>query len=228
MGACCGERPGGARPRRACRSCWCGVVLISGVLEDGAYGDDPAQGVLFGVADRRSAYAGFILAASAPAGRACAAPRARCSTRRSVAAIACVLGGGARRRGVDLVPPWPRRTAWLVVLALTSQVLGWLLISRLAAAPARRPDLGAAHACSRSARSCSAILIFAEDADRRFSSSASRRSSRASSPSQGRGGPPQTAPPRSRTRPPRVRPPRQPPLPPQWPERPRSCGCAGR
>ena len=35
---------------------------------------------------------------------------------------------GALLGDVDLVPSWPSH-AWLVLLALTSQVLGWLLIS---------------------------------------------------------------------------------------------------
>jgi len=37
-----------------------GIVLISGALESGAYGDRPAQGVVFGIATGLS-YAGFIL-----------------------------------------------------------------------------------------------------------------------------------------------------------------------
>ena len=51
-------------------------------------------------------------------------------------------GRRARRRGallgeVDLVPSWPAH-GWLVTLALTSQVVGWLLIAARAAAAARR------------------------------------------------------------------------------------------
>ena len=38
-----------------------GVVLISGVLEDGAYGDDPTLGVIYGVLTG-VAYSGFLLA----------------------------------------------------------------------------------------------------------------------------------------------------------------------
>ncbi len=44
-----------------------------------------------------------------------------------VATIAGVVAGAAIG-DLDLVPGWPAQ-GWLVVLALTSQVLGWLLIS---------------------------------------------------------------------------------------------------
>ena len=37
-------------------------------------------------------------------------------------------GAGGRLGVVDLVPRWPS-AGWLVTLALTSQVLGWLLIT---------------------------------------------------------------------------------------------------
>src|SRR3954464_12507758 len=54
-----GERPG-ARVLATLPLVLSGIVLISGVLEHGAYGDDPAQGVLFGSLTGLS-YAGFIL-----------------------------------------------------------------------------------------------------------------------------------------------------------------------
>src|SRR6201989_944796 len=68
----------------------------------------------------------------------------------AVATVFCVLGGWIIRGG-QLVPAWPG-AAWLITLALTSQVLGWLLIitslSRLPAAPPYTPldaqPLGAA------------------------------------------------------------------------------------
>ena len=102
-----------------------GVVLISGVLEDGAYGENPARGVVYG-ALTGIAYAGFILVLRhgnedlrRPAGPLCDA------TVTSVVvslAVALILGVP------DLAPSWPS-TAWLVTLALSSQVVGWLLIS---------------------------------------------------------------------------------------------------
>ena len=63
-----------------------GVVLISGVLEEGAYGDNPARGVIFGAATGL-AYAGFILVLRAGGGELRRARRA--AVRRH--------GGGGRR-----------------------------------------------------------------------------------------------------------------------------------
>jgi drug/metabolite transporter (DMT)-like permease len=102
-----------------------GVVLISGVLEDGAYGANPARGVLFG-ALTGIAYAGFILILRhgnadlrRPAG-----PLFDATWVAAVVALAAALVLGAD----DIVPAWPS-AGWLVLLALSSQVLGWLLIS---------------------------------------------------------------------------------------------------
>jgi drug/metabolite transporter (DMT)-like permease len=102
-----------------------GVVLISGALEQGAYGDHPARGVLFG-ALTGVAYAGFILILRhgnedlrRPAGALFDA-----SWVAALAALAAALALGAD----DVAPAWPS-AAWLATLALSSQVLGWLLIS---------------------------------------------------------------------------------------------------
>ena len=53
------ERPGG-RVLATLPLVLGGVVLISGALEQGAYGDNPTQGVIFGAATGLT-YAGFIL-----------------------------------------------------------------------------------------------------------------------------------------------------------------------
>jgi drug/metabolite transporter (DMT)-like permease len=102
-----------------------GIALISGVLEDGAYGADPVAGAVFGVAAGLS-YAGFLLLLrhGAAGGRRLAGPLFEVTL---VAAVASAIAGPASG-GVDLVPSWPAH-AWLVTLALTSQVLGWLLIT---------------------------------------------------------------------------------------------------
>ena len=102
-----------------------GILLISGALEQGAYGDNPAQGVIFGIATGVS-YAGFILVLRA-GGTDLRRPAGPLFDATLVAAIAAVIGG-AMIGEADLVPAWPAH-GWLVVLALTSQVLGWLLIS---------------------------------------------------------------------------------------------------
>jgi drug/metabolite transporter (DMT)-like permease len=102
-----------------------GVLLISGVVEHGAFGHDPQRGTLFGIG-AGIAYAGFLLLLR----------RGGSDLRRiagslfdatAVAAVLCVAAGlviGDAR----LVPTWPG-AGWLIVLGLTSQVLGWLLIS---------------------------------------------------------------------------------------------------
>src|SRR3954466_8408238 len=54
-----GERPG-RRVMATMPLVLSGIVLMSGALEHGGYGEDPAQGVLFGILTGVS-YAGFIL-----------------------------------------------------------------------------------------------------------------------------------------------------------------------
>ena len=102
-----------------------GVLLISGVLESGAYGEEPARGVLFGVLTGL-AYAGFLLVLRR-GGADLRRPAGPLFDATAVAAVVCVAAGLALGEA-DLVPSWPAH-AWLVALALSSQVLGWLLIS---------------------------------------------------------------------------------------------------
>jgi drug/metabolite transporter (DMT)-like permease len=118
-----GERPG-ARVLATLPLVLSGIVLISGVLEHGAYGDDPTQGVLFGILTGLS-YAGFILVLRhgssdmrRPAGPLFDA---------TLVAAVVATGAGLVIGDADLVPSWPAH-GWLVTLALTSQVVGWLLI----------------------------------------------------------------------------------------------------
>ena len=117
-----------------------GVVLISGVLETGAFGDDPARGVLFGILTGLT-YAGFILVLR-QAGSDLRRPAGPLFDTTFVATVMAAIAGLAIG-DVDLVPAWPAH-GWLVVLALTSQVIGWLLIT--VSLPRLRP---------RSPRSCS-------------------------------------------------------------------------
>ena len=102
-----------------------GVVLISGVLETGAYGDNPLRGVVFGILTGLT-YAGFLLVlrqGSADLRR----PAGPLFDTTAVATVMAAIAGLAIGE-VDLVPAWPAH-AWLVTLALTSQVIGWLLIT---------------------------------------------------------------------------------------------------
>jgi drug/metabolite transporter (DMT)-like permease len=102
-----------------------GVVLISGALEDGAYGAHPARGVALGVVTGVS-YAAFILLLrhGTEDQRRPAGPLFDATLASAVACLAAALVLGAG----DLAPAWPS-VAWLVTLALSSQVLGWMLIS---------------------------------------------------------------------------------------------------
>jgi drug/metabolite transporter (DMT)-like permease len=102
-----------------------GVILISGVLETGAYGENPGRGVVFGVLTGLT-YAGFILVLR-QAGSDLRRPAGPLFDTTLVATVVAAIAGLAIG-DVDLVPSWPAH-GWLVVLALTSQVLGWLLIT---------------------------------------------------------------------------------------------------
>ena len=101
-----------------------GVVLISGVLEEGAYGDDPTLGVVYGVLTG-IAYSGFLLALrQGSAGGETAGPLLDAT----VAAAAGCLVIGFAVGDLDLLPPIEAQL-WLVALALSAQVVGWLLIA---------------------------------------------------------------------------------------------------
>ena len=102
-----------------------GVVLISGVIGEGAYGSNPPLGVLFGVITAL-AYSAFLLIL-----RQSNADRRRPSgplfdaTLASAAGVAVFAVPTGR---LDLTPGLEAQL-WLILLALSSQVLGWLLIS---------------------------------------------------------------------------------------------------
>lgn len=102
-----------------------GVVLISGVVGD-PYGDNPALGVVFGIATSL-AYAAFILVLREGSRdlRRIAGPLFHATLVSAVVASLYGLVVG----GAEWNPGWPAH-GWLVTLALTAQVAGWLLISR--------------------------------------------------------------------------------------------------
>jgi drug/metabolite transporter (DMT)-like permease len=102
-----------------------GVLLISGALEDGAYGDHPARGVVFGALTGVS-YAGFILVLR-HGSQDLRRPAGPLFDATWVSAIVCLLVALILAPD-DLPPAWPS-VAWLVLLALSSQVIGWMLIS---------------------------------------------------------------------------------------------------
>jgi drug/metabolite transporter (DMT)-like permease len=130
----------GERPRRSLVLAFpvmlAGLVLVAGLADVGgsrAYGADPGLGVMFGVAVG-VIYAIYILtlrqATSAQA-------RAAEGMRPAVAAVLFEATAGATVASAvlglvlhdyRLGPAWPA-LGWLALLALTSQVIGWLLIT---------------------------------------------------------------------------------------------------
>ena len=122
-----------------------GLVLVGGLAEAGgshAYGTDPALGVGLGVgvAVLYAVYILMLRQATSPAGAGTAVAGAGTAVAGADTAVAAPLfeatvGGVAGSALLGLVlgdlrlgPPWPA-LGWLVLLALTSQVIGWLLIT---------------------------------------------------------------------------------------------------
>jgi drug/metabolite transporter (DMT)-like permease len=102
-----------------------GIVLISGVLEGGgAYGEDPALGALLGVLTGL-AYSGFLLALRKSTDpRRVAGPLFEAT----LASTVFLVPAGLALGDLDFTPSL-EAMAWLVLLALSSQVVGWLLIT---------------------------------------------------------------------------------------------------
>jgi drug/metabolite transporter (DMT)-like permease len=102
-----------------------GVVLISGALQSGAYGKDPGRGAVFGLC-AGIAYVGFLLLLRRGGAdlRRVAGPLFDATLTGAVVALAIGLAVG----DADLTPGWPG-VGWLILLALSSQVIGWLLIT---------------------------------------------------------------------------------------------------
>ena len=99
--------------------------MISGVLESGGYGRDPVLGTIFGLSTTL-AYSAFILVLR-QVNRDLRRPAGPLLDATAAAAVVSAVAG-AIIGDVDLVPSWPSH-GWLALLALTSQVVGWLLIS---------------------------------------------------------------------------------------------------
>lgn len=102
-----------------------GVVLISGVVGAQAYGSDPTLGAVLGLI-AAAAYSGFLLLLRA--GNRDQQHRAGALLDATITGCLGALVAAVVLGDVDLVPSWPAH-GWLVLLALNSQVLAWLLIS---------------------------------------------------------------------------------------------------
>ena len=102
-----------------------GVTLISGVIGSGAYGENPQLGVVVGLATGLS-YAAFLLILRH--GNADLRQPAGPLFDATLSATLVALLIGLPLGELELVPSWPAH-GYLLALALSSQVLGWLLIS---------------------------------------------------------------------------------------------------
>jgi len=102
-----------------------GVVLVSGVVESGAYGPNPGLGAVYGVC-AGLAYTGFLLVLR-EGQRGVVGPAGPLFDATLAGAGGCAVVGAAIG-DLDLTPSLAA-TGWLVLIALSAQVLGWLLIS---------------------------------------------------------------------------------------------------
>lgn len=102
-----------------------GVVLISGVVGTGAYGANPPLGVSLGIFTAIS-YAGYLLVIRRGSSdlRRPAGPVAIATASTAV----CSILVGALLGELDPVPAWPSHF-WLVLVGITSQSIGYLVIS---------------------------------------------------------------------------------------------------
>ena len=102
-----------------------GVILISGAFEKGAYGRNPGLGVAYGILTAL-AYSGFLLVLR-EGNRDLRRPAGPLFD----ATLVCALGVipiGLVWGNLDWTPGW-KAQGYLLLLALSSQALGWLLIS---------------------------------------------------------------------------------------------------
>jgi drug/metabolite transporter (DMT)-like permease len=102
-----------------------GVLLVSGVVESGAYGPNPGLGAVYGVC-AGLAYTGFLLVLR-EGQRGVVGPAGPLFDATLAGTIGCAFAGWAIG-DLDLTPSFAA-TGWLVVTALSTQVLGWLLIA---------------------------------------------------------------------------------------------------
>jgi drug/metabolite transporter (DMT)-like permease len=102
-----------------------GALLISGAVGSGAYGSNPTLGVVFGGITAVS-YAGYLLVIR-HGGRDIRRPAGPVA----IATASTMLIGalvGAVTGDLSLIPSWPMH-GWLIAYGLTSQSIGYLLIS---------------------------------------------------------------------------------------------------
>jgi drug/metabolite transporter (DMT)-like permease len=101
-----------------------GVALIGGLFGSHPYGVDPRQGALLAMA-AGMLYGGYImLMRRASGGIASVLPLAHATLAAAITAAVLGLAFG----GLDLRPSWPAH-GWLLLSAVSGQVLAWLLLT---------------------------------------------------------------------------------------------------
>lgn len=103
-----------------------GVILVSGIGQESAFGNDPEKGVLFGLLTALL-YSGFLLLLRA-SNRGHLAPAQGPLLDATVGTVLGALILGQFDGSFSLEPTWPAH-GWLLAVALTAQVAGWLAIS---------------------------------------------------------------------------------------------------
>ena len=103
----------------------CGVALTSGFARADAYGSDPVLGAMLGLCAGVT-YAAFLLMFRAA--NESLAPTAGPLLDSTLGTVAGALLCAAFDPQFSLVPSWPAHQ-WLALLALLSQVAGWLMIA---------------------------------------------------------------------------------------------------
>jgi drug/metabolite transporter (DMT)-like permease len=120
----------GERPRRsllvAAPAMVLGLLLVGGVFTGGGYGADPGLGVVYGIGVGVFYSVYILLLRQAAQGAGGSAIQTLFEATLGATVGAAVLG--LALRDFRLGPAWPA-LGWLVVLALTSGVLGWLLLT---------------------------------------------------------------------------------------------------
>ncbi len=119
-----GDRPS-SRTWAVIAAVLCGIALTSGLARSDAYGSNPSLGAVIGLIGG-VVYGAFLLVFRAA--NASLAPPAGPLLDSTIGGVVGALLCGAFDPHFALIPMWPAHL-WLVLLALSSQVAGWLLIS---------------------------------------------------------------------------------------------------
>ncbi len=101
-----------------------GMALLSGLGAPGTYGEDPVLGVILGSVASMF-YAAFILTYRMAGRSQTSAVGTLFDV--TLGTAAGTLAAGAATGTLEMLPAWPAH-GWLLILAVTAQVFGWLMI----------------------------------------------------------------------------------------------------